>query len=47
VKGREHTAGSGGAIIGTYDGDPQRLQRLTQAYADFGAKLIVPRIEEC
>jgi glucuronokinase len=35
-------AGSGGAVIGTYDGDPERLERLKRAYADMGAKLIVP-----
>jgi glucuronokinase len=38
-------AGSGGAVIGTYDGDPERLTRLRLAYEDFGAKLIVPVIE--
>lgn len=38
-------AGSGGAIIGTYDGDPQRLARLQQAYEAFGAKLIVPQVQ--
>jgi len=38
-------AGSGGAVIGTYDGDPERLTRLRLAYEDFGAKLIVPAIE--
>lgn len=38
-------AGSGGAIIGMYDGDPERLERLRQAYAEFGAQLIVPEIE--
>lgn len=37
-------AGSGGAIIGMYDGDPQRLAALTKAYAEFGAKVIVPDI---
>jgi glucuronokinase len=37
-------AGSGGAVIGTYDGDPQRLERLRQAYADVGALVIVPQI---
>jgi glucuronokinase len=35
-------AGSGGAVIGTYDGDPERLARLRQAYAAFGAQLVVP-----
>ncbi len=37
-------AGSGGAIIGSYDGDPERLQRLEDAYAQFGARVIVPEI---
>ena len=32
--------------IGMYDGDPERLTRLRLAYEDFGAKLIVPVIEE-
>lgn len=38
-------AGSGGAVIGCYDGDPERRERLRQAYEQFGAKFIVPRIE--
>jgi glucuronokinase len=38
-------AGSGGAVIGTYDGDPERLARLRQAYAEFGATLVEPQIE--
>jgi glucuronokinase len=37
-------AGSGGAIVGSYDGDPERLRRLTAAYDEMGAKLIVPDI---
>lgn len=37
-------AGSGGAVIGCYDGDPARLARLKQEYADFGATLVVPEI---
>lgn len=37
--------GSGGAIIGTYDGDPQRLERLRRSYAEMGARLFVPQIE--
>ncbi len=37
-------AGSGGAIIGVYDGDPARLESLRHAYAEFGANLIVPTI---
>jgi glucuronokinase len=47
--GRQHGAftqfaGSGGAIIGVYDGDPQRLARMTEAYHAMGAKVIVPDI---
>lgn len=38
-------AGSGGAIIGTYDGDPERLERLKAAYSEFGVRMIVPEIE--
>lgn len=38
-------AGSGGAVIGMYDGDPGRLARLRQAYEAFGAKLIDPQIQ--
>jgi glucuronokinase len=37
-------AGSGGAVVGSSDGDPQRLKRLAAAYAEMGAKLIVPQI---
>jgi hypothetical protein len=37
-------AGSGGAVIGCYDGDPGRLARLKRAYGDFGATLVVPEI---
>ena len=37
-------AGSGGAVVGCYDGEPARLERLSAAYADMGAKLIVPDI---
>lgn len=36
--------GSGGAVIGVYDGDPERLERLRQSYALMGAQLVVPRI---
>lgn len=39
-------AGSGGAIIGLYDGSPQMLQKLTTAYAEFGAKVLLPQITE-
>lgn len=49
--GRRHGAatkfaGSGGAVIGTYDGDPQRLERMSREYAAMGARLIVPQLEE-
>jgi glucuronokinase len=37
-------AGSGGAVIGTYDGDPERLRRLREAYSQMGATLIEPCI---
>ncbi len=37
-------AGSGGAVVGCYDGDPQRLARLSEAYGAIGAALIVPQI---
>jgi glucuronokinase len=37
--------GSGGAIVGTYDGDPQRLERLRQSYAEMGARFCLPQIE--
>lgn len=38
-------AGSGGAIVGAYDGDPERFERLRVAYEKFGARLIQPIIE--
>jgi len=37
-------AGSGGAVVGCYDGDPERLRRLAAAYAELGANLITPQI---
>ena len=37
-------AGSGGAVVGCYDGDPDRLRRLAAAYAELGATLIVPEV---
>ncbi|MFA5026862.1 MAG: GHMP kinase, partial [Candidatus Methylomirabilota bacterium] len=37
-------AGSGGAVVGCYDGDPERLARLRAAYERMGATLIVPEI---
>jgi glucuronokinase len=36
--------GSGGAVVGLYDGDPERLERLRAAYHAFGAQLVVPRV---
>jgi glucuronokinase len=37
-------AGSGGAVIGCYDGDPERLERMRRSYEEMGAMLIVPEI---
>ena len=37
-------AGSGGAVVGVYDGDPERLARLRQAYEAFGARLVEPML---
>ena len=37
-------AGSGGAVIGIYDGDKARLKALTNAYAEVGARVFVPDI---
>ncbi len=37
-------AGSGGAVIGTYDGTPEMLQKLIDAYKEIGAELIVPKV---
>lgn len=37
-------AGSGGAIIGCYDGDPATLARLRASYEEMGAKVLVPEI---
>jgi glucuronokinase len=37
-------AGSGGAVIGAYDGDPQRLERIRDAYSEMGARVIVPEM---
>ena len=39
--------GSGGAIVGCYDGDPERLSRLQESYAAMGATLLVPKIDAC
>jgi len=35
-------AGSGGAVVGAYDGDPGRLACLRTSYDEFGARLVVP-----
>jgi len=37
-------AGSGGAVTGTWDGDPERLQALRAAYAALGARVLVPEV---
>lgn len=37
-------AGSGGAVIGTWDGDPERLSQLRSAYEAIGAGFAVPRV---
>ncbi len=39
-------AGSGGAIVGTYDGDPERFQQLKQAYGEVGAEVFQPTITD-
>ncbi len=44
LKAAVNFAGSGGAVTGLWDGDPQRLAALRDAYAETGAQLIVPRI---
>lgn len=47
--GRRHGAhakfaGSGGAVIGAYDGDPARLKVIREDYQAVGAKLFIPEI---
>lgn len=37
-------AGSGGAVTGIWDGDPDRLAALRSAYAAMGARLVLPEI---
>ena len=37
-------AGSGGAVIGTFDGTPETLQKLTDAYKEIGAEVVVPKV---
>lgn len=39
-------AGSGGAVIGVYDGDEAHFRQLRDAYAAFGAHAIVPLIND-
>jgi glucuronokinase len=36
--------GSGGAVIGCYDGDPERLRRLRAAFAVIGSRCIIPKV---
>ena len=48
--GRSHGAavkfaGSGGAVIGCYDGDPDRLKKITDEYEAFGAEVFVPQLK--
>ena len=38
-------AGSGGAVVGVYDGDPDRLQKIKQEYESMGAIILSPQIE--
>ena len=38
-------AGSGGAVVGMYDGDPERLKKLAASYKEMGARLLIPEIE--
>ena len=47
--GRDHGAavkfaGSGGAVIGCHDGDPERLARIRADYEAFGASVIEPMV---
>lgn len=42
--GGVNQAGSGGAVVGTWDGDPERLARLRAAYEELGARFIVPEV---
>jgi glucuronokinase len=37
-------AGSGGAVVGCYDGDPDRYDRLVEAYEAFGASVLRPMV---
>ncbi|MCC5829929.1 MAG: hypothetical protein JJU36_10830 [Phycisphaeraceae bacterium] len=38
-------AGSGGAVIGTWDGDPDRQEKMCQAYESFGAQFLIPEVQ--
>lgn len=49
--GRDHGAyvkfcGSGGAVIGQYDGDPDRFARILEAYREFGAVAFLPAVTQ-
>ncbi len=35
-------AGSGGAVVGMYDGDPIRLKAIKKAFGELGAEVVVP-----
>ena len=37
-------AGSGGAVVGAFDGDPSRQETLRLAYDRIGARFLVPRV---
>lgn len=37
-------AGSGGAVVGVYDGDPARLDAMKKDYQAMGAKVLVPEM---
>jgi glucuronokinase len=37
-------AGSGGAVIGCYDGDPKRLEAIVEAYRKIGAEVFIPQV---
>jgi len=38
-------AGSGGAVVGLYDGDPGKLQQIQQAYEQIGATVVTPTFD--
>ncbi len=37
-------AGSGGAVIGTFDGSDEMLQKLIDTYEEIGAEVVVPKV---